>query len=58
MKEESISVENDFYDWLFEVLEPAERQKFLETLDLLTERAKEERRAGFIHALVQAETKE
>ena len=58
VKEESISVENDFYDWLFEVLEPAERQKFLETLDLLTERAKEERRAGFIHALGQAETKE
>ena len=25
VKEESISVENDFYDWLFEVLEPAER---------------------------------
>lgn len=58
VKEESISVENDFYDWLFEVLEPAERQKFLETLDLLTERAKEERHAGFIHALGQAETKE
>ncbi len=55
VKEESISVENDFYDWLFEVLEPAERQKFLETLDLLTERAKEERRAGFIHALGRAE---
>lgn len=49
VKDESIMVENDFYDWLFEILEPAERQKFLETLELLTERAREERRAGFAH---------
>ena len=54
VKDESISVENDFYDWLFEILEEGERAKFLSTLEMLTARAREERRLGFPNALKKA----
>ena len=53
VKDESISVENRFYEWLFSILGEEERTKFLETLDRLTQRAIEERRNGFPQALAE-----
>ena len=51
MKQSKSDIEDLFYTWLLESLTENEKEQFLETLDLLYRRSKQESRAGFPHVL-------
>ena len=47
--------ENAFYEYLLSGLDDADRKKFLELLDILYRRSKEESRSGFLHVSAMLE---
>lgn len=51
LKQSKSDIEDLFYTWLLESLTENEKEHFLETLDLLYRRSKQESRAGFPHVL-------
>lgn len=57
VKTSSQSVENVFYDWLFEVLGEEEEAQFMKTLTKLYRRSKEERLQQFVHVSSHPERK-
>lgn len=58
LKNSKARVEADFYDWLFEALEPDEKAIFIQCLDKLYNACKNESRNGFKTVLPHLEKKE
>ena len=51
LKEELVSYEEEFFEWLFSSIESKEKEKFFETLTVLYLRSKQESRNGFTQLL-------
>ena len=51
LKQELVSYEEEFFEWLFSSIESKEKEKFFETLTVLYLRSKQESRNGFTQLL-------
>ena len=51
LKQELVSYEEEFFEWLFSSIESKEKEKFFEILTVLYLRSKQESRNGFTQLL-------